>query len=59
MFGGESQFSGGAQQQQSGAPEHFGTGATEHMTAPIVEVALGYWKWWSIPQEMSALLYEK
>ena len=59
MFGGDSQFSGGAQQQQSGAPEHFGTGATEHMTAPIVEVALGYGKWWSIPQEMSALLYEK
>ena len=26
---------------------------------PIVEVAFSYGQWWSIPQEMSAQLYEK
>ena len=51
--------SGGAQQQQRGALEHLGIGATEHMTVPIVEVAFGHGKWWSIPQEMFAQLYEK
>ena len=54
MFGDGSELGGGAQQQQRGAPETFGIGATEHMTVPIVEVAFGYGKWWSIPQEMSA-----
>ena len=49
--------SGTAQQQQSGAAEHSGIGATEH--APIVEVAFGYGKWWSIPQNMSSQLYEQ
>ena len=29
------------------------------MTVPIVEVAFGYGKWWSIPQDMSAQLYDK
>ena len=43
--------------QQSGAVEHFGIGATEHV--PIVEVAFAHGKWWSIPQDMSAQLYEK
>ena len=43
--------------QQSGAVEHFGIGATEHV--PIVEAAFAYGKWWSIPQDMSAQLYEK
>ena len=51
--------SGTAQQQQSGAAEHSGIGATEHMTVRIVEVAFKHGKWWPIPQEMSALLYEK
>ena len=49
--------SGTAQQQQIGAAEHFGVGATEHV--PIVEVAFGYGKWWSIPQDMSSQLYEQ
>ena len=59
MFGDGSEFGGDAQQQKRGAPEHFGNGATERITVPIVEVAFGYGKWWSIPQEMSAQLYEK
>ena len=59
MFGDGSEFGGDVQQQKRGAPEHFGNGATEHMTVPIVEVAFQYGKWWSIPQEMSAQLYEK
>ena len=31
----------------------------EYMTVPIVEVAFPHNKWWSIPQEMSAQLYDK
>ena len=53
MFGDGSEF-GGAKQQKRGAPEHFGIGAEEHMKVPIVEVAFGHGKWWSIPQEMFA-----
>ena len=58
MFGDGSEF-GGAKQQKRGAPEHFGIGAEEHMKVPIVEVAFGHGKWWSIPQEMSAEIYDK
>ena len=32
--------------------------AEEH-TAPIVQVAFGNGKWWSIPREMSRQIYEK
>ena len=56
IFGDGSEF---VMVQKRGAPEHVGNGATEHMTVPIVEVAFEYGKWWSIPQEMSAQLYEK
>ena len=69
MFGDGSEF-GGAQQQsgapehsgigaeeQSGAPEHSGIGAEEQV--PIVQVAFRDDKWWSIPQEISAQLYDK
>ena len=34
-------------------------GPTPDMTVPIIEVAFGHGKWWSIPQEMSAQLYEQ
>ena len=57
MFGDGSECSGA--QQQSGAPEHFGIGAENHMKIPIVEVAFEHDKWWSLPQEMSAELYDK
>ena len=57
MFGDGSEFSGA--QQQSAAPEHFGIGAENPMKVPIVKVAYEYDKWWSIPQEMSAQLYDK
>ena len=47
----------------SGATEHTApesiSGATEHMKVPIVEVAFRDGTWWSIPQEMSAQLYDK
>jgi hypothetical protein len=50
MFNVGSEFGGGGQQLT--------TWCFEHMTVPIVEVAFGHGKWWSIPQEMSARLYE-
>ena len=34
-------------------------GPTPDMTVPIIEFAFGHGKWWSIPQEMSAQLYEQ
>ena len=47
----------------SGATEHTApesiSGATEHMKVPIVEVAFRNGTWWSIPQEISAQLYDK
>ena len=48
-----------AAESMSGATEHVGIGAEEHMKVPIVEVAFRDGKWWSIPQEMSAQLYDK
>ena len=60
-----------SEQSGSGATEHAGSGATEpaaeevgelaseDLTVPIIEVAFNNGKWWSIPQEMSAQLYEK
>ena len=45
------------------AEQMAGSGASEHAfwndLAPIVEVAFGHGKWWSIPEEMSRQLYEK
>ena len=43
--------------EYSGAAEHFGIGATEHV--PIVQAAYADRKWRSLPQELSAILYEK
>ena len=48
-----------AAESMSGNTEHVGIGAEEHMKVPIVEVAFRDGKWWSIPQEMSAELYDK
>ena len=48
-----------AAESMSGVTEHVGIGAEEHMKVPIVEVAFRDGKWWSIPQEMSAELYDK
>ena len=50
------QMASGTEQQQRDA-EHVGNGATEH--APTVDVALGYCKRWSIPQDMSSQLYDR
>ena len=36
-----------------------GSAEQQQPNVPIVEVAFSYGKWWSIPQEMSAQLYEK
>ena len=45
------------------AEQMAGSGASEHASwnglVPIVEVAFGHGKWWSIPEEMSRQLYEK
>ena len=36
-----------------------GSAEQQQPNVPIVEVAFSYGKWWSIPQEMSAQLYDK
>ena len=59
MVGGEAEVGGDAPQQLRGAFVQAVPIGAPFQSVPIIEVAFGYDKWWSIPPEMSAQLYEK
>ena len=50
---------GGATKLKREEPEDLGIGAEDKKLVPIVDFAKETGEWWSIPQEVTASLYDK